>query len=767
MRPTPFRFAALRVPVLPVLAGAVLLVGGLSMSAFGADTQGAKGPSESVFIAEIVALLLCGRLLGEVMLRLGQPAVVGQLLAGIVLGPSVFGLLAPHWHAAIFPSDAAQKAMIDGVAKLGVLLLLLLTGMETDIKLVRAVGRPAASVSLMGIAVPFCCGLLVGLFVLPDSLLPTPEKRLVTALFLGTALSISSIKIVAMVVDEMHFMRRNLGQIIVASAIIDDTIGWIIVAVTFGLAQPGGLNLGSLALSLGGTALFVLFSATLGRRLVAAVMRWTNDRFVSDLPAVTAILIIMGLMALATDALGVNTVLGAFMAGVLVGQSPILTKRVEGEVRGLVVALFAPVFFGIAGLGTDLTILKDPTLLALTAGLVLVASLGKFAGAFAGGKIGGLNLPESFALALGMNARGSTEVIVATIGLGIGALNNTLFTMIVTMAVVTTTAMPPTLRWALARLPMRKEEADRLDREAFDATGFVSNVERLLVARDEGASGVLAARLAGLIGGPRDLPITVMPVGASAGRPAEPASSLEPAEAAAAAAREHMPSEARASAAPIDTTLRPVQAGADHEAVGAEARKGYGLLIIGREPATTPDGDLHPGLVDLIGSFGGPRAVVVARGMHRENPGEGPLNVLIPTGGTDISTRAAEMGFAIAQGQNTTAAVLVVAEQQGAGRSQDRRPEPRKGAPGREVLSALAKVAERFDVEAETVQRVSDDKVAAVLGQARRHGHTLIVLGVSSRVSQTRPFGALAHGLLEGSEHSLLLVIQDSGHAAA
>ena len=596
---------------LPASLLALIFLGASSLFAFAAGGEHGKGPSEAVFVAEVVALLLFGRLMGEAMLRLGQPAVVGQLLAGIILGPSVFGLLAPHWHAVVFPADPAQKAMIDGVAKLGVLLLLLLTGMETDVALVRAVGRPAASVSVMGIAVPFCCGLAVGLYVLPDSLLPAADKRLITALFLGTALSISSIKIVAMVVDEMHFTRRNLGQIIVASAIIDDTIGWIIVAVTFGLARPDGLDWRALAVSVGGTAAFLVFAATGGRRLVAAAMRWSNDRFRSDLAVVTTILVIMGLMALATDALGVNTVLGAFVAGVLVGQSPILTGQVENALRGLVVALFAPIFFGIAGLGTDLTILKDPMLLALTGGLVLIASVGKFAGAFAGGKIGGLALPESFALALGMNARGSTEVIVASIGLSIGALNESLFTMIVSMAVLTTTAMPPTLRWALSRLPMRKEEQARLDQEAFEATAFLSNVERLLVARDDGPSGELAARLAGLIGGPRALPVTVMPLGE------DTAGATQALEGGAALAQARLPAAEREAAAPLDATLRLPDA-APSEAVGAEARKGYGLLMIGREPATTAAGDLHPALAELVGSFSGARAVVVARGAHRE-----------------------------------------------------------------------------------------------------------------------------------------------------
>src|SRR5262249_13572088 len=153
----------------------------------------------------------------------------------------------------------------------------------------------------------------------------------------------------------MGFTRRNLGQIIVASAICEDSIGWIIIAVTFSVA--GGGTLASIAGSILGTALFLVASLTVGRRLVFFLIRWTNDHFESDFPVITTILAIMGTMALITHFIGVSTVLGAFVAGVLIGESPILTKHIDEQLRGMILAFFMPVFFGIAGLSADLTIL--------------------------------------------------------------------------------------------------------------------------------------------------------------------------------------------------------------------------------------------------------------------------------------------------------------------------------------------------------------------------------------------------------------------------
>ena len=407
-----------------------------------------------VFFTQVMLLIIAGRLLGEGMQRLGQPAVIGQLLGGILLGPTVFGTIWPAAQAAIFPLHSADRPMLSAVSELGVLMLLLLTGMETDLAR-RLVRRTAAITSAAGIAIPFLCGYSLGQ-ILPASVLPDPHRRLITSLFLATALSISSVKIVAAVLREVDFLRRNLGQVILAAAILDDTIGWTILAVIGGLAAQGKIVIGPVLLSIAGTIAFLLFCFTVGRRWMAFVIRWTNDHFTIEMPVISAILVLMIALALLTDWIGVHTVLGAFAAGVMIGQSPILTKHIEEELRGLIVALFMPVFFGVAGLSIDLKVLGDPHLLGFAALLITFACVGKLGGCYLGGRLGRLDHEEALAVGFAMNARGSTEVILATIGLSIGVLNQTLFTVIVLMAVMTTLAMPPLLRWALARVPMRR-----------------------------------------------------------------------------------------------------------------------------------------------------------------------------------------------------------------------------------------------------------------------------------------------------------------------
>src|SRR5262249_13362357 len=301
------------------------------------------------------------------------------------------------------------------------------------------------------------------------------------------------------------------------------------------------------------------------------LIRWTNDHFVSEMPVIALILALTLGMALLTHAIGVHTVLGAFVAGILVGESPILTRQIQAQLRGLIAGLFMPVFFGMAGRSGDLSILGDRAILALPAVLTAIVSLGKYVGAVVGGRFGGLTMRESLALGCGMNARGSTEVIVATIGLSIGVLSQTLFTMIVAMAFVTTLAMPPMLRWSLGRLPMRPEEEARLEREAFEAKGFLANLERFLLAVDDSANGRFAARLAGMLASLRGTPTTVLRLGRLAGKGGDPQTAADAARAGAEAGVPP-PSETGSRPAAVEVITRTHQK-ATKEAVIAEAQR--------------------------------------------------------------------------------------------------------------------------------------------------------------------------------------------------
>ncbi|TPM30941.1 potassium transporter [Mesorhizobium sp. B2-3-4] len=704
------------------------------------------GSAEGLFVAEIVLLLLVGRGLGEVFQRYGQPAIMGQLVGGILLGPSLFGWIWPDAQHLIFSTDPAQKSMIDAVSQLGILLLLLLTGMETDLRLVRRVGAACFSISITGVIIPFACGFALAQF-LPDTLLPEPAERIVAGLFLGTALSISSVKIVAMVVREMNFMRRNLGQIIVSSAIIEDTIGWLIIAITFGIATNGSLQVLPLVLTVAEVALFMVFSFTIGRRLVFTLIRWSNDSFRSEYAVISVILIIMGVMALITNLIGVHTVLGAFVAGILVGESPILSDHIEGQLRGVITALFMPVFFGMAGLSADLTVLADPTLALLTLALVMIASIGKFSGAFLGGRLAGMSLKESTAVGSAMNARGSTEVIVASIGLSMNILSHNLFTMIVTMAVITTLAMPPMLRWALGRLPVGDTEKQRVDRELLDERGFVSKLERLLLLVDDSPPGKFTAYLAGLVGGGSGMPTTLLHLegarlsGTARARGPE-RTSKEVKKGAARSAR----AVSKAEDTPVEkvhlTARSELEATA--ETIAEEARKGYGLLLVGLETMLTEKGSFTAAVNDLTSGFDGPLCLVLnGAGSTSKMPVlRAGATILVPVNGTEVARRAADYALALARPHRARVKVLYVSQARKGSR-------PSSVSHRREeaVLKDVADLADRYGVAVETAIRTRATPDKAIAREAAK-GVAMVVMGVTQRPGEELFFGDTATAVL-------------------
>ncbi len=733
----------------------VALISVFSMPSAWAETASANRASEALLIIQIALLIALGRGLGEIMQRIGQPSIIGQLLAGLLLGPSFLGWIWPDAQMAIFPANPEQKALLNGMAQFGILLLLLLTGMETDLKLVRRVGRAAITVSITGVVVPFGFGFLAGQYM-PEILLPHPDQRLIASLFLGTALSISSVKIVGVVVREMNFMRRDVGQILIASAVLDDTIGWIIIAVILSLATQGTLDFLSIAKSVIGTLAFLAVSLTIGRRLVFILIRWANDHLVSDAAVVTIILLLTAIMALITHLIGVHTVLGAFVAGILVGESPILTKQIDEQLRGLITSLFMPVFFGLAGLSADLTVLRDPTLLALTGVLVVIASVGKFAGAFTGGELGGLNARESFALASGMNARGSTEVIVATIGLSMGVLSQNLFTMIVTMAVLTTMAMPPMLRAALARVPMRKDEKIRLRNEAADEKGFLSQLERFLLAVDESQNGKFASRIAGLLAGPRGVPTTVLHIGKQAKlqndkrhNEKSPEAVVKSAAKDTAEAEETLKGE-KSSEIEITTRVKDEEI---KSAIAKEAEKGFDLLLVGLEKSSDGKGVFLKALEKIAEGFEGPMGVLVAKGNHLRNPATSGLKILVPISGNERSQRASEIGIALARSTASGLNAFHLATDAVAGGN--------KASVTRSVEEGVLKdvlaMAERFSLTIKTSVGKGKFSADAILRQAEKDQSNLIIMGVDRVPGDGLSFGVTASALLKKSKVSVLL----------
>jgi nucleotide-binding universal stress UspA family protein len=346
--------------------------------------------------------------------------------------------------------------------------------------------------------------------------------------------------------------------------------------------------------------------------------------------------------------------------------------------------------------------------------------------------------------------------------LSMGALSQDLFTMIVAMAVVTTMAMPPTLRWALSRLPLRCDERVRLEREAFEATGFVTNIERLLVAADDSANGKLAWHLADMLARSRGIPMTVLHLGrrgSAQGVEATPARRVEvPVSGMNETGEIGVTEVSEAGARRLDVALH-VESLAPEAVVTKEGRKGYDFLVIGVERTTAAHGGFHEQIARMAAGFEGPLAVAVARGSHLQEPAARRLNILVPVRGNKVSRRGAEVALALARAGTITVTALYVMGTVGLGAAQRRLRRPTTSRRHEEaILKDIVELADRYDTPIRTALRVDIAPEDAILRQARLGRYDLIVMGVGRPAGETLYFGKIAAAVLENSQHSILFV---------
>lgn len=408
-----------------------------------------------VFLLQVGVLLLVALLLGRLAVRCGLPAIVGELSAGIVLGPTVLDHLAPGLAGWLLPKDPGQFHLLDAVAQLGVLLLVAVAGIEVDFGLFRRRSATVARVSIAGLLVPLGLGVGAG-YLVPASLLSPDGDRMVFALFLGVAMCVSAIPVIAKILLDMNLVHRTVGQLSLAAAMLDDIVGWLLLSVVAAMATTGA-RAGHIGLSVLGVAAVLLVALLVGRPLVRATFRVTN-RSADPTPTLAAVVVLVVLSAAATHAMRLEAVFGAFVAGILIGSCAGIEPARLAPLHRVVLAVLAPLFFATAGLRMDLTALADPTVALVAVGVLLVAIVGKFAGAFLGALTSRLNRWEALALGAGMNARGVIQVIVATVGLRLGVLTAETYTIVLLVAVVTSVMAPPVLRVAMRRVEHTAEE---------------------------------------------------------------------------------------------------------------------------------------------------------------------------------------------------------------------------------------------------------------------------------------------------------------------
>jgi Kef-type K+ transport system membrane component KefB len=373
-------------------------------------------------LVSLFVVLLAAKVGDEIFKRLGQPALVGEILAGVVIGPSVLGLVEPTETLEVF-------------AELGVVFLLFWVGLETQLSEMRAVGATAAQVGVMGVVVPFAAGYAAGMLF---------DESAETSVFIGAALVATSVGITSAVLLELEALATRAARTILGAAVIDDILAMVLLAVAVGVAEQGGVDVSSIAVVVGIAVAFVLFVALGGTRVVA---RWPDvfhaPKF-SESPLLPAVILCLGLAAFAAQ-IGLAAIIGAFLAGMIVAETKD-RHDFEEEVVPLY-AFFPPFFFAFIGIEVDLAAFADVTTLAALIGLTALAFVTKFGAAWLAARPMGPR--DARVVGLGMVPRGEVGIIVAGIGATTGVVHGDLFALIVGMSILTTLLIPPLLRQAL------------------------------------------------------------------------------------------------------------------------------------------------------------------------------------------------------------------------------------------------------------------------------------------------------------------------------
>ncbi len=709
-----------------------------------------------LLLVQLALLVLVARLAAEIAKRLGLPAVVGELSGGIALGPTLFGHYFPNAFAVVFPPNVEQFHLLDAFSSIGMTLLLLLTGLETDIRLLRNLGRAAFIASIMGMVLPFGLGFGLG-YIVPGSYLTEPSSRTLFALFLATAMSISAMPVIAKILVDLDLTKRNIGLVILSAGVVDDTVGWLILSLIAGAASHGVVHVVGLGLTVLYLGLFLLGAVFVLYPVLRTLFPLVTDRFKTSDSDLVLVIVATFLGGALTEKIGVHPVFGAFVTGIVLHQVPRLRRETVERLESFTFAVLAPIFFGVVGLRVNLWLLSSGHMLAI---VILVACVGKLIGCSLGAYWGGLRFWEAASIAVAMNARGAMEIVAATIGLSLGILTPQMFSIIVMMAVVTSFLAPVGLRLTMPRVRMTEDEARRI--LASESTGaFDPSHLRVVLAAGGGANALAAAPLAFGLAQKSDTPVKIVHVEAQhswwhrlflsfARR--TPARVSEQIEVMRTMSDGQSPSIARARGPSIGKSICDEARGADLIVIGSAEGPSVGGPVVEQVVAEAPchvaimkgGGDGHQAyrrmLVPVDGSIGSRLAVELALRFAENSGAELMLAIM-----TERRPQAA--AYVDVSGTHPAAESPISAE---------------------EELARISIVFRASPVKPNVMHLAFDPRTSPVAQAVEKGNFDLVVLGTENRAVQHRLFfGYENERLIRAARVPVVVVVPNVGRLAA
>jgi Kef-type K+ transport system membrane component KefB/mannitol/fructose-specific phosphotransferase system IIA component (Ntr-type) len=401
-----------------------------------------------VFLVQVGLLLGFSRVAGLVLQRIGQPAISGEILVGILLGPTLFGRMLPGLHTAIFPPDAMQQNMLETVAWLGILFFLLDAGLDTNLTAALRQRRDALTISLADLIIPMAIA-FVPVWFLPDSYIGSGGDRLLFSLFIATIMTISALPVTARILQDLGIYRSDASLLTMCALTINDIAGWLVFAVILGFATGGATSLTRIPLILVATFAFTLFCFTLGRRITDRALSEINRLELPQPGTSLTLIFILGMGAGSlTLAIGIHALFGFFIAGIMAGESRHLSESTRETISQLVKALLVPLFFASIGLKIDF--LKELDL-SLTMLMLGIGVAGRFVGAWVGVSLTGHPKTNRHMISAAHTPGGEMQIVIGILALEYAVITPPVFVSIIVSAVLSSVLVGPWMKWALKR----------------------------------------------------------------------------------------------------------------------------------------------------------------------------------------------------------------------------------------------------------------------------------------------------------------------------
>ncbi|MFI5148654.1 MAG: cation:proton antiporter [Bacteroidia bacterium] len=405
-------------------------------------------------LSSVAIMLIVSRLLAEMGRKIKLPVVMGELLCGIVLGPTVFGALYPDMFTHLFPKTGGAQIALDGLTQLSVIMLLFVAGMEVQLSIVLKQGRAATYTSFTSMIIPFALGFGIVWFF-PGVFNMHEPNKLVYALFFGIAMSISALPVISRILMDLNIYKTEVGMMVMAAAIFVDLTGWILFSLVLSMMGQSG-QISNIWQTLGMILGFGLFMLVIGKKIIDRSLPWIQTKLSWPGGVLSICLGFCFLGATFTEYIGLHAILGAFIMGIAFGDSVHLHEKAREIIHQFVMNVFAPLFFVSLGLKVNFVQNFDPLLVLI---VLFLAVFCKLLGASLGAYMGGFSRRKSIAVGFGLNARGAMEIILGTLALNAGLIDEKMFVALVVMALVTSIMSGPLMMYFLKSSELRDKKA--------------------------------------------------------------------------------------------------------------------------------------------------------------------------------------------------------------------------------------------------------------------------------------------------------------------